>query len=199
MLDELDLRILQELQKDGRASHRSLAALLGTTTPTVGARIARLEESGVLRGISPTLAPNAISGTLWAVLAKAPANAHAAIVDALRDDADVERVQILSGGRILVHVRPAAPQGLGQLEARLSTLGATSHDSWAVTDVPIERAPDLGRHGAVAVCAQCRGPIHGDGESARVGERRVWFCCAQCKATFLQKHEALRRKSGRPT
>jgi DNA-binding Lrp family transcriptional regulator len=195
VLDDLDLRILQELQRDGRASHRSLAALLGTTTPTIGARIQRLEETGVLRGVSADLSPQAVSGTLWTLLLHAPATAHKALVADLEADAGVERVLALSGGRILVLVRPASPAGIGQLEARLAAHGVTSHDSWAVTDVHVDRKPDLLRHGAVAVCAQCRGPIHGDGDSARVDGRRVWFCCAQCKRTFLDKHASLQRKA----
>lgn len=195
VLDDLDARILQELQRDGRASHRTLASKLGTTTPTIGARMTRLEETGVLQGVAPTIAPNAISGTLWTILAKAPATAQKPIIDGLRDDADVERLLILSGGRILINVRPASPQAIGKLEARLAELGATTHDAWAVTDVAIERQPDLARHGAVATCAQCRGPIHGDGESTRLDGRRVWFCCGQCKASFLQKHAKLARKA----
>lgn len=193
VLDDLDRQILQELQRDGRASHRALAAKLGTTTPTVGARIARLEETGVLRGVAPTIAANAISGTLWAVLARAPATAHKAMVQDLQDDPDVERVLVLSGGRLLVLVRPTSPQAIGKLEARLAQHGATSHEAWAVSDIPVERMPDLTRHAAVAVCAQCRGPIHGDGESARVDGRRVWFCCGQCKASFLARHADVKK------
>lgn len=193
VLDDLDLRILQELQRDGRASHRTLAAKLGTTTPTVGARLLRLQETGVLQGIHPTLAPRAIAGTLWAILARAPPAAQKGIVAALESGPDVERVLLLAGGRLLVLMRPGSPQAIAQLEALLADQGATSHEAWAVTDIPIERQPDLARHAAVAVCAQCRGPIHGEGASARIDGRRVWFCCAQCKATFLARHETAKR------
>lgn len=193
VLDDLDRQILQELQRDGRASHRALAAKLGTTTPTVGTRIARLEETGVLKGVAPAIAPNAISGTLWTVLVKAPATVHKGIIQDLQGDPDVERVMVLSGGRLLILVRPMSPQAIGKLEARLAEQGAATHDAWAVTDVPIERAPDLTRHAAVAMCAQCRGPIHGDGESGRVEGRRVWFCCGQCKASFMARHADVKK------
>lgn len=191
VLDELDGRILQELQRNGRASHRSLATRLGTTTPTIGARIRRLEETGVLQGVAPTIAPNAISGTLWTLLAKAPTNAHPGILDSLRQEADVERAFVLSGGHILIQVRPATPRAIGKLETQLARLGATSHDAWAVMEVVLDRQPDLQRHAALATCAQCRGPIHGEGESARLGNRRLWFCCGQCKTAFLHKHDRL--------
>jgi Lrp/AsnC family transcriptional regulator, leucine-responsive regulatory protein len=198
VLDDLDRRILQALQRDGRASHRALASMLGTTTPTVGARIRRLHETGVLAGVTPLLSPHAITGTLWTLLAKAPATLHAAILEALREDADVERVLILSGGRLLILVRSTGPQAIGTLETRLAGLGATTQETWAVTDVALDRQPDLSRHTAVATCAQCRGPIHGPGESGRVDGRRVWFCCTQCKASFLRKHQDMERTATRP-
>ncbi len=195
VFDDLDLRLLQELQRDARASHRALAAKLGTTTPTVGARIQRLQETGVLQGVTPSIPQNAISGTLWTVMAKAPAAAQKALIADLQDDPDVERVMVLSGGRLLILLRPASQQAIGKLEARLDELGATSHDAWAVTGTPIDRQPDLSRHSAIASCAQCHGPIHGDGDSARLDGRRIWFCCAQCKAAFLARHASMQGKA----
>jgi Lrp/AsnC family transcriptional regulator for asnA, asnC and gidA len=49
-LDDLDLSLLRLLAADGRASHRSLAAALSVSTPTVRERMARLERSGVIAG-----------------------------------------------------------------------------------------------------------------------------------------------------
>jgi DNA-binding Lrp family transcriptional regulator len=191
MFDDLDLRLLRELQRDGRASHRSLASRLGTTTPTVGARLRRLQEAGVLQGVRAVVSSVAVAGTLWAVLATVPGARLADVLAALRTDADVEQAMALSGGRVLALVRPSTAQGLAAFERRLGAAGATAHESWAVTDVAVERGPDLARHAAVAACAQCRGPIHGEGESARVGSRRVWFCCAQCRSEFLARHDRL--------
>jgi len=50
MLDELDLAIIRELVKDGRASYRSLAKKLGISVATVASRVVTLEKSGIIKG-----------------------------------------------------------------------------------------------------------------------------------------------------
>ncbi len=48
--DELDQRILDVLRRDARASYRSIAQEIGSTTPTVSARIRRMEDVGLIAG-----------------------------------------------------------------------------------------------------------------------------------------------------
>lgn len=59
MPDPLDMRILQELQRDARASFNALARRLGTTTPTVSWRVRRLQEVGIIRGFTVETAESA--------------------------------------------------------------------------------------------------------------------------------------------
>ena len=49
-LDELDQRILDELQSDARVANAELARRLNLSPPAVHARVKRLEERGILRG-----------------------------------------------------------------------------------------------------------------------------------------------------
>ncbi|MEM0457331.1 MAG: Lrp/AsnC family transcriptional regulator [Nitrososphaerota archaeon] len=50
MLDEMDLAIIRELIKDGRASYRSIAKKLGISVATVASRVAALEKDGIIKG-----------------------------------------------------------------------------------------------------------------------------------------------------
>jgi len=50
MLDELDLAIIRELIKDGRASYRSIAKKLGISVATVASRVMALEKDGIIKG-----------------------------------------------------------------------------------------------------------------------------------------------------
>jgi DNA-binding Lrp family transcriptional regulator len=52
---DLDLRIITELRKDGRASLRQVAKRLETSTTTVASRIRVLEKNGTIRGFRPLL------------------------------------------------------------------------------------------------------------------------------------------------
>ncbi|MGD2270562.1 MAG: Lrp/AsnC family transcriptional regulator, partial [Desulfobacterales bacterium] len=57
-MDNLDLRILEILQNNGRKKNAELARELGIPPSTMLERIRRLEESGVLRGYRASLDPN---------------------------------------------------------------------------------------------------------------------------------------------
>jgi len=52
---DLSRKILMELQKDGRQSHRELAEKLDVSAATIGNRIAQLSEKGILRGVTVDL------------------------------------------------------------------------------------------------------------------------------------------------
>src|SRR5689334_12737868 len=53
-LDEIDLKLIELLQADGRTSNSRLARALGVTEATVRRRIAQLEDSRVMRVVAVT-------------------------------------------------------------------------------------------------------------------------------------------------
>lgn len=55
MHKNLDLEILSELQKNGRASLRQIAMALGVATTTVSNRLSTLEETEVIQGYRPVI------------------------------------------------------------------------------------------------------------------------------------------------
>ena len=54
-MDELDLRILNELLNDSRQSYRKLADALNVAVGTVQSRIKKLEERGIIKGYTVLL------------------------------------------------------------------------------------------------------------------------------------------------
>ncbi len=67
-LDELDRAILEELNTDARRSHREIAHRLKISPTTVSARVARMEEAGVIRGYIPLLDDEQLGWDLWAAM-----------------------------------------------------------------------------------------------------------------------------------
>jgi DNA-binding Lrp family transcriptional regulator len=59
-LDSIDLRILAELQADGRITTVDLAQKVGLSAPPCLRRVRRLEEAGVLRGYHADVEPSAL-------------------------------------------------------------------------------------------------------------------------------------------
>lgn len=60
LLDEVNLRLLAELQDDPRLSMSALARRVGMSPPAVTERIGRLEQAGVIRGYRVEIDPAAI-------------------------------------------------------------------------------------------------------------------------------------------
>jgi Lrp/AsnC family leucine-responsive transcriptional regulator len=60
MLDEKDVRILEILQKDGRASNVDLARAVELTPSATSERVRKLEERGLIKGYTAILDPRAL-------------------------------------------------------------------------------------------------------------------------------------------
>lgn len=56
-LDELDKKILNFLQEDGRLSYRQIAGVLGVSVSTVSERVRKMYEGGVIRRFTVLLDP----------------------------------------------------------------------------------------------------------------------------------------------
>jgi len=72
-IDDIDLRLLAELQEDARVSNAELGRRVGLSAPAVAERIARLQESGAITGFHAAIDPRALGFTLSAILRIRPA------------------------------------------------------------------------------------------------------------------------------
>jgi len=63
-LDRKDLKILRELQRNGRRPNRKLAAAVALSESACLARVRRLEEAGVIRGYFADISPEALGECL---------------------------------------------------------------------------------------------------------------------------------------
>jgi len=69
MLDELDRKIISELNKDARKSFRDLAKILGLAVGTISARIKRMEDAGLIRAYVPLLSSSRAGYDFRAIIA----------------------------------------------------------------------------------------------------------------------------------
>lgn len=200
-LGPLDVQILQLLRQDARLSFRELAERLGSTTPTVSARVKALEDIGILRGYRAQLDHAVLGGTSYVVtLAVHPQQAAQAqtLVATLPG---AHQSFLLIGGRIVCHVHLRPPGfGLAQLHERLAAIpGLQTYDASEVIHshehAELAELPE----NVEVPCHQCKGPIHADPVKGKLGERTHVFCCRQCLADFRARYDALEAaKTGRP-
>lgn len=72
LLDEINLRLLAELQVDARLSLAELGRRVGLSSPAVAERLARLEQERVITGYHAQLNPRALGFQLSAVIRLKP-------------------------------------------------------------------------------------------------------------------------------
>jgi Lrp/AsnC family leucine-responsive transcriptional regulator len=68
-LDFIDLKIIEVLQHDGRASHSFIGEMVGLSQPSVHERVKKLEQRGVIKGYAAIVDPEALGLHVLAFLA----------------------------------------------------------------------------------------------------------------------------------
>ena len=71
--DDVDLRLLSELQLDARLSNAELGRRVGLSAPAVADRVRRLEDEGVIRGYRADVDPRKLGYTLGVMIRVRPA------------------------------------------------------------------------------------------------------------------------------
>jgi Lrp/AsnC family leucine-responsive transcriptional regulator len=72
-IDEVNRKLLGELQDDARLSVAELGRRVGLSSPAVAERLARLEDEGVIKGYRAEIDPRALGYSLSAVIRIRPA------------------------------------------------------------------------------------------------------------------------------
>lgn len=118
MLDSLDLRILDLLQKNARIAQADIARAVGLAPSAVLERLRKLEARGVIQGYAAQIDPRALDRRLLAFVAvrtnDRPGEAQAA--QALAEVPDVLEVHHVAGDDcLLLKVRARDPEHLSQI------------------------------------------------------------------------------------
>jgi len=69
MTDELERKIIREMNRNARLSFREIAKELGTSATAVVNKVKKLEASGVIRGYIPLVRPEPFGFDLTAIIA----------------------------------------------------------------------------------------------------------------------------------
>lgn len=101
-LDRIDLKILDNLQRDGRISMTELAERIGLSTSPCSERVRRLERNGVITGYHARVDPAAIGRTLLVFIEITLSAKSGDLFDKVRDELlnlpEVMECHLVSGG-----------------------------------------------------------------------------------------------------
>jgi Lrp/AsnC family leucine-responsive transcriptional regulator len=145
-LDETNVRLLDELTADPRATAAELARRVGMSAPAVRERLNRLEQAGVIRGYRLDIDPSAIGLPVaaWVRIRPGPGQLPK-IAELARRTPQVSECHRISGEDcFLLKVHVAAIEDLEAVLDQFLLYGQT-HSSFVVATPVPPRNPTAGR------------------------------------------------------
>ena len=124
MLDEIDIKILRCLQKDGRETASKIAEKLNLTVPTITERIKRLQESSVIKGFQAIIDSKSVSLDVSAVITviSSSSNNYQQVVDNAIDCPEIIQCFSTTGmGSLLLWVSTKNSQSLEELLRKIQS------------------------------------------------------------------------------
>ncbi|MEV8454901.1 Lrp/AsnC family transcriptional regulator [Streptomyces sp. NPDC052095] len=127
-LDETDIRILEALQQDGRASYAELARTVSMSPSAVTERVRRLEESGAIRGYSAVVDPERLGlGILAFVRLRYPTGNYKPFQDLLATTPEIVEAHHVTGEDCFVlKVLARSMRHLETTTGRIAGLGSVT-------------------------------------------------------------------------
>ncbi|MBV9719091.1 MAG: Lrp/AsnC family transcriptional regulator [Candidatus Eremiobacteraeota bacterium] len=142
-LDELDLQILEALQRNARSTFTELASLVGLKAPAVHDRVKRLEQRGYIRGYSAHLDPERLGLHLTAFVScyTTPDCSYHDFTHRLSEMPEICEIHSVAGEESFIcKVVTRSTQHLDELLGRLKTTpGMARTRTTIVLSMPFER------------------------------------------------------------
>jgi len=116
-LDESDLKILRELQRDARTSFKTIAQKVGVSEATVFVRVRKMQEKNVIKGFTTLVAPAAVGKPLTAlVLVRSNPQAFTGTLEALKKFEDIYEIYDVTGQYYsILKIRTSGTEELGKI------------------------------------------------------------------------------------
>ena len=154
LLDEIDIAILNHLQKNGRAQRNKIAELVNLSVPSVSERMKKLEEKGLIEGYHAILNSKDFHFDITAFLFVQVdgSDNYPNFVEKVQDEPEILECHSITGeGSHLLKVRTKNTSSLKKLLSRIqSWVGVDKTRSNLVLssfketrNLPIEQATEL--------------------------------------------------------
>jgi Lrp/AsnC family leucine-responsive transcriptional regulator len=197
-LDDVDRKILRELQQDGRASFRDISSRIRISTPTVSARVQAMLDVGLIKGYSVMLDSDMLGLISVALMIESKPSDLDKVVERIKDGEIVRQIYVLSDSRILCILSfynqikyQRFLESLGQIPEVLkmdnSMVLRTAKES--------PRAALTDEAGLMIRCYYCGHVISDEGVKIKLDGKYHYLCCSVCEKMYREKYEKLKRSA----
>jgi len=141
MIDDIDRKILSELQTDARVSYAELGRRVGLTTPAVIERIRKLEDVGILTGYRAEIDPAKIGMPITAFIRMSITGVdYSHIIEVAKESKEILECHRGTGGdSFIMRVAVASVEHLQEVIDRLTPYGITT--TTIVLSSPVKDRP----------------------------------------------------------
>jgi len=198
-LDDVDRKILRELQRDGRASFRDISTRIDVSTPTVSSRVQAMVDVGLIRGYSTLLDADILGQISVVLLVEARPIDLDKVIEKVKNDEIVRQIYLLSDSRILCLL---SFYNLVKYQRFLENLAMVPEivriDNSMVMKVPKEdpRAALTDEAGLMIRCYYCGQMMKDEGVKIKLDGKYHYLCCPVCEKEYREKYERLKKQAG---
>lgn len=195
-LDKVDVKILEILQKDGRASFRDIAKKVGVTTPTVSSKVAMYEQMGILKGFGAVLDADALGEISIILSVKCKPSDVPKVADILKEFDEVREVYLMGGSWVHAKATLTDSTHLNEFISDLTKINEIlDYDYKTIVGTIKEESRAVLSEGvnAVLTCFYCRKPMHDKPVKIKLDGKDHFLCCNTCVKEYKKKYEKLKK------
>jgi len=198
-LDEVDRKILRELQVDGRASFRDISSRIDVSTPTVSARVQAMLDVGLIKGYSVILDSEMLGQTTVALQIEAKPSDIAKVVQKIREAELVRQVYVLSDSKILCLVSFYNQSKYQNFLESLQDIPEIMRQSNSMVLRAVKESPRAAltdEAGLMIKCYYCGHLMKDEGIKIKLDGKYHYLCCSVCEKMYREKYEKLKKSAG---
>lgn len=195
-LDKVDVKILEILQKDGRASFRDVAKKVGVTTPTVSSKVAMYEQMGILKGFGAVLDTDALGEISILLSVKCKPSDVPKVADMLKELEEVREVYLIGGSWVHAKATLTDSTHLNEFISDLTKIQEIlDYDYKAIVGTIKEESRAVLSEGinTVLTCFYCRKPMYDKPVKIKLDGKDHFLCCNTCVKEYKKKYEKLKK------
>ncbi len=197
-LDDVDRKILRELQEDGRASFRDISSRIDISTPTVSARVQAMVDVGLIKGYTVTLDSEMLGQVSVALLIDAKPADLDKVAERIKDDELVRQIYVLSDSRILCMIsfyNQMKYQRFLEGLAQIPEIVKMDNSMVLRSAKESQRAALTDEAGLLIRCYYCGHVIKDEGVKIKLDGKYHYLCCSVCEKLYREKYEKLKKSA----